>query len=80
MYTSKTMQNVQVVNYDTHEDEVCPKNNNLNTGHNSAQECNGQHSKRDFIAHMIKMYLISVFQHGSSNPIRDSSHKIVFRY
>ena len=27
-----------------------------------------------------RLYLISVFQHGSSNPVRESSQKIVFLY
>ena len=29
---------------------------------------------------MFKVYLISVFQHGSSNPVRDSLRTIVFLY
>ena len=32
------------------------------------------------ITHIIKVYRISVFQHGSSNPVRDSSQKNVFIY
>ena len=32
------------------------------------------------ITHIIKVYLICVFQHGCSNPVRDSSRKIVFLY
>ena len=32
------------------------------------------------ITNIIKVYLISVFQHGSSNTLQDSSRKIVFLY
>ena len=32
------------------------------------------------ITHIIKVYLVSVFQHGSSCPVRDSSQTIVFLY
>ena len=35
-------------------------------------------SVETLITHIIKVYLISVFQHGSSNPVRDTSQTIVF--
>ena len=39
-----------------------------------------QFSVGTLITHIIRVYLISMFQHGSSNPARDSSWKIVFLY
>ena len=36
--------------------------------------------KGDNFGSKFKVFLISVFQHGSSNPVRDSSLKIVYLY
>ena len=37
------------------------------------KECNAICTQR---VHLLKIYLISVFQHGSPNPVQDSSQKL----